>query len=98
MALSLCCVGCARLTYSTHAVGHDISAEIDGATRSIETLPTYAILRGSHGTVRIERDRVRIDDGPWNSIPDDAAISVTIDRHIVRVKAGRVSIARTMSD
>jgi hypothetical protein len=98
LALSVFGTGCHPKTYSTHAVGHAIAAQIEGATRSIETLPTRAIIRGDHGAVWIERDRVRIDENPWTAIPADAAIDISIDRHTVRVKAGRVTVARTTSD
>lgn len=87
-----------RTTYSTTAVGHSITAYIDGKTRSIETLPTAAIIRGAAGRVTIERERVRIDDNPWTAIPRGVDVEVMIRAGRVRVVAGRVTIERTVSD
>lgn len=86
-----------RTAYSTSAVGHSITAYIDGNTRSIETLPTSAIIRGSGGAVTIERERVRIEGNPWTAIPADVDIEVTIKANRVRIVAGRVTIERTVS-
>src|SRR4051812_7511091 len=89
---------CHRTTYRMSAVGHDISAWIQGDLRSVETLPDRAIICGGGGTVTIERVRVRIDDNPWTAIPADSAIEITIHRRSVRVTAGRVTIERSTSD
>lgn len=96
--LSVFVAACGRsLTYRTHAVGHDISARIEGNTRSIETQPTYAMIRGGSGAVTIERERVRIDHNPWTAIPAGVAVEVTIRAGRVRVIAGHVTIERTVS-
>ena len=83
-------------TTTIHAAGHVITAQIAG-TPSIDSHPTHAVIGGSGGTVTIESTRARIDDVPWTAIPADAPVTVNIRKHKVSVKAGAVTIERTIS-
>jgi hypothetical protein len=95
--LPLLFAGCTETTsITTHAAGHEITADIEG-TPSVENEPTRAVIGGPFGTVTIERERVRLDDLQWTTIQADVPVWVSIRRHKVRVKAGRVTIARTTS-
>jgi hypothetical protein len=80
----------------TMAAGHTITAEIAG-NHSIEAEPTHAVVKGQFGQVTVERERIRIDANEWVAIAADVPVAVSIQRHKLRVSAGRVTVERTMS-
>ena len=78
-----------------NAVNHEIRADIEG-THSIDEQPTHAIISGQFGKVTIERSRVRVEGLEWVTIPEDSPVAVRIVKHKLTVKAGGVSIVRTI--
>ena len=78
-----------------NAVGHEIRADIEG-THSIDEQPTHAIISGQFGKVTIERSRVRVEGLEWVAISENAPVAVRIVKHKLTVRAGGVSIARTI--
>jgi hypothetical protein len=87
------CVTSAR--FETTGGGHPISATVNGHV-TIDSLDTHATIATQTGSVTIERTRARIADGPWETIPEHVAVKVTMSKHAVSIRAGAVTIARTM--
>ena len=82
---------------STAAAGHAITAEIKGNGTKIESLPERGMLGSEFGHVTIERARMRVGELAWVKIPENVPVAVTIHRGTVSLKAGRVSVAQTVS-
>jgi hypothetical protein len=80
---------------STSAAGHAITADIKGSGTKVEALP--GVLSSEFGQVTIERARMRVGELAWVQIAEDVPVNVTIHRGKVAVKAGRVSVAQTVS-
>jgi len=94
-ALLLALTACSKSTHiSTNAAGHAISADIVG-DHSIDSQADQAVISSEFGKVTIERARVRLEDGPWTTIPEGLPVVVGISRHKRWVTAGPVSIKET---
>jgi hypothetical protein len=44
----------------------------------------------------VERTRARIADNPWQAIPQDVPVHISISKHVVSVRAGSVTMSRTI--
>jgi hypothetical protein len=80
--------------FETSGAGHPIFATVQGA-HTIESRDTHATIAAEGGVVRVERDRARIADGPWEAIPAHVPVRITIAKRSVSVRAGAVTISRT---
>jgi PBP1b-binding outer membrane lipoprotein LpoB len=97
LGLVMLITGCAKSTHvTTKAGGHEIRAEIVG-NHSIDTQPDRGTISSSHGTVTIERTRVKVDDADWTTIPEGVPVEVSISKGTVRLAAGKVTIKRTVN-
>lgn len=81
--------------FETTGGGHPISATVSGPL-TIDSRDTHATIASPSGIVTIERTRARIDDGPWETIPEDVPLRVTMSKHTVSIRAGSVTIVRTI--
>jgi hypothetical protein len=89
-------IGCAKSTQiSIQAAGHEISVLIAG-NHSIESDADRASIRSSYGTVTVESTRMKLDDNPWTTIPADSPVEVRIAKGRVSMKAGNVTVKRTI--
>jgi hypothetical protein len=82
---------------STSAAGHAITADIKGHGAKVEALPERGVLSSEFGQVTIERARMRVGELAWVQIAEDVPVNVTIHRGKIALKAGRVSVAQTVS-
>lgn len=83
---------------STSAAGHAITADIKGNGTKVEAQPERGLLSSEFGQVTIERSRMRVGELAWVGIPENVPVAVTIRRGKVALKAGRVSVAQSVSD
>jgi hypothetical protein len=96
VALVLVFGGCTnRAHFETSGGGHKIFASVEGG-HSIESRATHAAITSQFGEVMIERDRARIDQGRWEKIPENVPVKTSISKHTVSIRAGAVTISRTM--
>lgn len=94
--LALLAAGCTKLPMiATEGAGHVITAEIEG-TPSIETHSELAVISGPHGRVMIERERMRLDDLEWTTIPANVPVQISLKRNKAKIIAGNVTIGRTI--
>lgn len=75
--------------------GHPIVATVTGPL-TIDSRATHATITADSGTVTVERTRARISDDPWETIPEHVPVRVTMSKHTVSIRAGSVTISRTM--
>ena len=87
------CASAAR--FETTGGGHPIVATVTGPL-TVDSRATHATIATPSGTVTIERTRARIADGPWETIPEHVPVRVTMSKHTVSIRAGSVTISRTM--
>ncbi len=83
---------------STSAAGHAITADIKGNGTKVETLPERGMLSSEFGHVTIERARMRVGEQAWVTIQENVPVTVSIRRGKVALKAGRVSVAHSVSN
>jgi hypothetical protein len=89
--------GCANPAhFETSGGGHQIVAKVEGAA-VIDSQASHAAISSQFGGVTIERDRARIDQGQWTKIPENVPVETSISRHTVSIRAGRVTISRTVN-
>jgi hypothetical protein len=69
-------------------------AHVDGAHTVVESRESHATIVGEFGRVTIERDRARVDAGPWERIPEGSPVQARIFRREVSLQAGAVTISR----
>ena len=87
---------CATATHlETSGGGHQILAAVDGS-HTIESHETHATIASHSGAVTVERTRARIADGPWTTIPEHAPVRIRLSKHVVSIRAGSVTISRTI--
>lgn len=94
-ALLVALTACGKFNHiATNAAGHIISVEIEGDP-SIDSQTDRAVISCQFGKITIESARVRLEDGPWTTIPQEVPVTVGIARHKRWVTAGSVSIKET---
>lgn len=81
--------------FETTGGGHPIVATVTGPL-TVDSRATHATIATPSGVVTIERTRARIGDGPWEPIPEHVPVRVRMSKHTVSIRAGSVTIARTM--
>jgi predicted PhzF superfamily epimerase YddE/YHI9 len=81
--------------FETSGAGHPIFATVHGA-HTIESRDTHVTIATEAGVVRVERDRARIADGPWEAIPTHVPVRITIAKRSMSLRAGSVTMSRTM--
>ena len=86
------CASAAR--FETRGGGHPILATVNGP-HTIESRETHATIASQSGAVTVDRTRARIADGPWETIPENVPVRVTMSSHTVSIRAGSVTISRT---
>jgi hypothetical protein len=84
-----------RERFETSGGGHKISAVVEGGLTA-ESHATHAAISSPFGAVTIEPGRARIDQGPWQKIPENAFVQMRISKHTVSIRAGSVSMTRTV--
>jgi hypothetical protein len=99
LSLALLVLGltaCHKVTrISTNAVGHPIHVEVTG-DHSLESDAERGAIKSPHGTVVIERTRMRVDEADWTAIEASVPIDVQIEPGQVLLTAGRVTVKRTV--
>jgi hypothetical protein len=93
----LALAGCATAErFETSGGGHRIAGDVEGNV-VIESHDTHAAISSQFGSVTIERDRARIDQAGWTAIPVDVPVTTNISKHKVSIRAGKVTISRTVN-
>ena len=82
--------------FETSGGGHLIAGDVEGNV-VIESHETHAAISSQFGSVVIERDRARIDQAGWTKIPADVPVTTSISKHKVSIRAGKVTISRTIN-
>jgi hypothetical protein len=81
--------------FETTGGGHSIFATVNGPL-TIESRETHATIATQSWVVTVERTRARIANGSWETIPEHVPVRVTMSKHAVSIRAGSVTISRTM--
>lgn len=98
LVLPLVLAGCAsRERFETSGGGHQIVGDVEGPQVVIESRETHAAVSSPFGNVTIERDRAQIDQAGWVKIPENIPVKMSISKHKVSIRAGAVSMTRTIN-
>lgn len=93
---SLAIVGCYKSTHiTTSAAGHEIFVTVEG-NHSIDADTNRAVISSSYGNVTVERNRVRLGEGRWTTVPENAAVEVKISKHKSLVSTKSVTVSQSV--
>lgn len=96
IASVVCLAACASSArFETTGGGHPVVAFVTGPHR-IDSRDTHATISTPSAVVTVERTRTRVDDGPWTTIPERVPVRIDISTHTVSIRAGSVTVSRTM--
>lgn len=82
---------------TAQAAGHAITAQVAGNGAKVEDHADGARVGSEFGQVTVERARLRIEGNDWVGIPEGAPVTLNIQRGKINIKAGNVSVSRSVS-